>query len=483
MKSGVFILSGTFFGLNTALRGLFAQQKGINTTAHNVANANTPGYSRQQVILETSSPFPVPSLNKPGGAGQLGTGVNVAEIRRVRDAFLDHQLRAENGSLGRFEEQWKTLSQVETIFMEPTETGLSTILDQFWSAWEDLSNNAENSPIRTTLKELSKTLADTFNHLNSQLNTIINDINEITSIRLQEINTYAEQIANLNSQIAAIQIAGDQPNDLKDRRDALMDELSKLVDFSYKEDLSGVVTIELNGVPLVGKNEDGSFCHKLGFLNDNPLTIYCLNDSDMSATEISVSNGQLRGLSDARDLVESYLGNLNSYARTMADEINQLHQEGYDLNGNPGEDFFIVEPDNAAATIKLNSAIDNDVSLIAASSSSDSTKVGNGDNALKIYQLSRQVFDSGDLNGTSLNNYYKDFVARLGVAANTAKRNEANQQVLVEQLADRKESISGVSNDEEMANLIQYQRAYEAAAKIISVLDEMLYTIIHDLKR
>jgi len=136
-------VSGTFFGFNTALRGLFAQQKAMNTSSHNIANANTPGYTRQQVIMEASTPFPVPSVNRPGGAGQLGTGVDVNEVRRIRDKFLDYQIRMELGSLGQWEQREEVLKRVETVFMEPSETGLSALFDQFWTAWQELSKNVK----------------------------------------------------------------------------------------------------------------------------------------------------------------------------------------------------------------------------------------------------------------------------------------------------------------------------------------------------
>jgi len=486
----VFSLSGTFFGLNTALRGLFAQQKAINTTAHNIANANTEGYTRQQVVMETTAPFPMPSLNKPGGAGQLGTGVDISQIARIRDAFLDYQLRNETASLGRFEKHWETLSQVETIFMEPSETGLSTILDEFWAGWENLSNNAENSAIRTTLKELAKTVADTFNHLSSQLDTIQSDINSIVDIKVREINTYAEQIANLNKQIASIQLAGDNPNDLKDRRDLLLDELSSLIDFSYTEQEDGTVTINLNTVKEPMTLVKGYSFTTIDFDATTGKLSY---DDNGTSVEIKVGNGQLKGLEEARSMVENYHTILDTFALNLANEINMLHKDGYGLDGSTNIEFFIIDPNKkgAAAGISLNSVIDDDVSKIAASSDdpTGATKpetegaVGNGDNALAIYQLARKVFNSGDLAGTSLNNYYKNFIAELGVAANTAKRNEENQQVLVDQLTSRREATSGVSTDEEMVNLIQYQRAYEAAAKIIGVYDEMLETIINDLKR
>ncbi|MDS1029507.1 flagellar hook-associated protein FlgK [Bacillota bacterium LX-D] len=515
---------GTFFGLNTAILGLFAQQAAVNTTAHNISNANTEGYTRQQAILETTVAFPEPALNRPGGAGQLGTGVTVAEIRRIRDAFLDVQIRKETASLGRYEEQNKTLSQVETIFTEPSDTGLTAILDKFWSAWNELSKNAENSPIRTTVRETAVTLADTLNHMSSQLDTIQSDLNQTTDIYVQEVNTIAEQIASLNLQISAIQGAGDQPNDLKDRRDYLLDKLSKITDYTYKEDAkTGMVTVTIGGKDLI----NGGNFNKIFFQNaegseqinwvptagaywnkttdKDPTNLDDLNALRGMSTgleALAVTNGQLQGISDNRNAVRGYEDNLDKIAKALAEEINEIQTSGYDLNGENGVKFFIGDTEDGiitAANIKVNTKITSDLieggnivkgitRIAAAKKLNDNGTVlaGDGSNALEIYNLSTKIFtqaENSDLAGTSITNYYKDFVAAIGVRTNTAVNNETNQQVLTNQLSSRKESYSGVSTDEEVTNLIQYQKAYQACAKVINVIDEMLETVVSGLKR
>ncbi|HHY59753.1 MAG TPA: flagellar hook-associated protein FlgK, partial [Clostridia bacterium] len=216
---------GTFFGFNTALKSLFAQQKAINTTAHNIANASTPGYTRQQAVMAADFAFPVPSLNRPGGAGQIGTGVLVVEMRRIRDQFLDKQIRQELATLGQWEQRAETLKLVETVFIEPSDSGLSKLFNEFWVAWQELSKNAENVAIRTSLVETAVSLAEAFNHAHQQLTQIVEDLKYMAEIKATQINTIARQIDDLNKQIATIQLAGDAPNDLKDKRDLLLDEL------------------------------------------------------------------------------------------------------------------------------------------------------------------------------------------------------------------------------------------------------------------
>ncbi|NLC76089.1 MAG: flagellar hook-associated protein FlgK, partial [Clostridia bacterium] len=228
-------MSGTFFGFNTALKSLFAQQKAMNTASHNIANASTPGYTRQQAVMAADFAFPVPSMNRPGGAGQVGTGVNVVEMRRIRDQFLDKQIRQELATLGYWEQMAETLKLAETAFIEPSDSGLSTLFNEFWVTWQELSKNAENVAIRTSLIETSVSLAEALNHAHTQLTTIVEDLKYLANIKAVQVNTIAQQIDDLNRQIATIQLAGDAPNDLKDKRDVLLDELAKLVDFEIEE--------------------------------------------------------------------------------------------------------------------------------------------------------------------------------------------------------------------------------------------------------
>lgn len=513
-------MSGTFFGFNTALRGLFAQQKGLNTTAHNVANANTPGFTRQQVVLETTPAFPVPSLNRPGGVGQVGTGVDVAEVRRIRDAFLDKQIRTELGSLGKYEKEWEFLSQIETIFMEPGDTGLSSVFNEFWDAWNQLSKNAENLAIRTTVKELSITLADNFNHLAAQLETIYDDLNEVTEITVTQVNTILAKIAELNRQIENITLAGDRPNDLMDQRDLLLDDLAKIINFEYEyavdeqgKPIGNVINIKIrdnngNEVVLVSGNKYGKLTYKeFEDDGDNIINVYPpdysgdINEIRKIDLSQDTYNGQLKGLENLRQYVLEYQDKLDRLAFNLALEINRIHRQGYDLEGEAGKDFFVgidfdqifaKEPTGLdgdehvgfAKSIEVNMTIVDDPAKIAAAISNEKdadglVNKGDGSNALKIYQLSRKIISGLD---STFRDYYNNLISSVGVKANTAKTNETNQKALVDQLEGRRESISGVNIDEEMANLMMYQRAYEAAARVIITLDEMIQTIL-GLKR
>lgn len=469
-------MPGTFFGFNTALRGMQAQQRGIYTTAHNIANANTEGYTRQRVVLATLPAYPVPSMNHPGGQGwQIGTGVDSQETRRMRDEFLDTQIRRETGTLGQWEQIQDVLEQVEIVFNEPSDTGLSTLMSQFWAAWQELSKYAESSPVRTTVVETANALAEAFNHSAAQLETIKNDIDQTIELKVKEINSLAQQIADLNGQIKNIVTVGDQPNDLLDQRDLLLDRLGKMIDFTVTTSSNGTITITLGGGGNLVEEVDGS------------TTIHKLKSSgsDVSWVEedtqppLTISNGELFGLQKVKSEVETYLTNLDTLAGELATAVNNEHKKGVDLSGTGGEDFFVAEDGGliTAANIQVNPNIQADVTKIAAATAGGGP--GDGSIALAIAQLQHKLIPS--LSNATFDDYYKNFTAKLGVDAHEAVRMTTNQGVLVDQLTNRKESISGVSLDEEMANMIQYQRAYEAAARMITTLDAMLDKIINGM--
>ncbi|MFA5535673.1 MAG: flagellar hook-associated protein FlgK [Bacillota bacterium] len=493
-------MSGTFFGFNTALKGLFAQQKAMNTTAHNIANAGTEGYTRQQAVMEATPAFAVPSMSRPGGSGQVGTGVNVNEIRRIRDVFLDTQIRNELAGLGEWEQKSETLRLAETVFIEPSDDGLSSIFDEFWKGWQELSKNAENIPIRTSLKETAISLADAIKHSYNQLNTVVTDLKRTAEIKALAVNTLATQINDLNQQIATIQLSGDSPNDLKDQRDNLLDKLARLIDFTPED-----TTVER---PVgVTKNPDGTFDVAMGHVPDGQIRIYmgdpatkiedrkeqdylvyaqpnkfqtiAYSEADKEfkwmedastvpptlGDTFPVFTGELFGLMEVMAQIEEYISDLNELAENLATAVNEKHLNGVDLDGQQGEQFFYFDSGNAAGTIKVNAEITKDVTKIAASI--DSAGGHDGGVALEIAKLR-----------PGIDRQYDQLVSRIGVKTNEAIKRRQGQEVLLGQLESRKESISGVSLDEEMAFMMQYQRAYQAAATIITTLDEMVQTIL-----
>src|SRR5690606_9711793 len=218
----------TFGGLEMAKQALFAQQSALYTTGHNIANANTEGYSRQRVNFETATPYPAGSRNRPQIPGQIGTGVEVGDIQRIRDQYLDMQFRGENSKVGYWETRAGALARMENLLNEPSDSGLSAVLDQFWQSLQDLSVNPENSGARSVVVERGQTLAETFNYLSDSLHAIRKDLEQEIDVTIKDVNSLLKQIHNINVQVSELEPHGYVANDLYDRRDKLIDELSSI---------------------------------------------------------------------------------------------------------------------------------------------------------------------------------------------------------------------------------------------------------------
>lgn len=552
-------MSGLFTTFNIVKRGMSAQQTSLHITGHNVANANTEGYSVQRANLKTTQPFGMPSLNTSAEPGQLGTGVQVASITRARDEFLDGQIRKESGTLGKFEAREQFLSEIETIFMEPSDTGLSTTLARFWDSWSQLSNTPEpNSTSRTLVAQNGDALAKSINHTYSQLDDLETNAGELMRQQIFEVNSLLEQIAELNTQIKAVVIGGKTPNDLMDRRDLLLDQLSGR--FGFEVDKT-----EFEGISIKARVfEDGNILRKeiltdgrvnqgVAYINKvdtvkNEIELYIDGDPNkpviISVEDASIysdvhtifynkesykngtlksdrimqarfESGSLNGYESIKNDVSIYKKQLNNIARVLAISVNTIHSNSTDAKDTANNNFFNIDAESfdenvePAKIIAVNDEILKDPKLINAGKDIGiDASEGNGERALLIHSLrytrinitaikDRETFFNdvkldfstnpmsmtGNPNGITLDNYFKSSIADLGVSNQDAKRNVANQEALLSQLQSRKESISGVSLDEEMTNMIQFSRAYQANARMISVIDELLNVVVNGLIR
>ncbi|EEG76538.1 flagellar hook-associated protein FlgK [Dethiobacter alkaliphilus] len=492
----------TFFGLNISRLGMQAQQKALEVTAHNVANANTPGYSRQVAGMSTTTPLPYPN-----GQGMLGSGVKVSQIARVRELFLDNQIRDEMHILGNWESRKEYLSQVEMIFMEPSDTGFNSVLSTFFDSWQELSLSPESSPARAALVENANFLVNSIQHTYTQLESVRADITKDIELKVNDLNSLAEQIKDLNQQITTLTAKGDSPNDLMDRRDLLLDNLAKMVNYDLHIADNGAVNIFIGGRPLVQQNIVNTLKTVEGTPEQNsewlpgPQIVW---SRDERPTQIN--SGEIAGLIATRDDdLRKYMEEFESMAWGLVDSINEYHNNGMDLTGEYGIDFFTGDH---LKTIGVNKDIQNDLRKIAASTppiprGEDGSEEapfkpapGDGSNAVQISQLrnSRITVNSDaknlrgrleldDEGGTTFANFYRDTIARLGVDSQESIRMATNQTSLVEMMSDRRDSISGVSIDEEMANMVQFQLSYQASARVITTLDEIYDTLINRMVR
>lgn len=451
-------MRSAFFGLEIAKKALFANQYALNVTSHNIANANTEGYSRQNAVMSSLYLESQYGFNKSYYKGQVGSGVTIDEVRQIRDVFVDYDYRRENQALGEWETKSEFLQKIELIFNEPSETGIRNVLDQFWNSLQELSKNPESLTVRETVYQRGIDLKETLNHINKQLSDTISHANFTISTKISDINSIAKQIAQLNLKIQQVEITGDNANDLRDKRNLLIDRLSKIVNIDVTENKQGQTTITISGSSLV----QGIYYREIEFDGVKNITW-----AD-SGKEVKIKSGELKGLLDIRDgVIADYKSDLQQLADTIMNEINNIHTSGYDLNGDIGEDFFIagVGEDDL---IEVNPLLE-DVKKIAAASTADGVP-GDGTNALEMAQLRGGVDD-----------FTKSLVARLGVQTQEAKRNVENQELLVSHLENRKEAASGVSLDEEMSNMVRYQHAYNAAARIITAIDEMISIVVEKM--
>lgn len=444
---------------------LLAHQKAISITGHNIANVNTPGYSRQRVNLATS-------LGLTSASGQMGTGVRVSDIQRIYDQFLGSQINTESYNLGKWEAQKSSLERVEIIFDETTGFGLNQTMGDFWNAWQDLANNPEGHTERQVLVSKSEIMAETFNKISSDLNQQQNDIDSSIEGAVIEINTIAGQISDLNIKISDIEKSGQSANDLRDERDLLLKELSSMIDISSFEGDDGQVTVLVgNGRPLVQPPYSLSLSTVTNASGHEDVVWV---DRDGNSVDITndISGGKLKGWLEVRDVkIEDYKTRLDDLASSIITEVNNLHTAGFDLNGAAGGAFFTG---TSASDIAVDTNIINDVNLIAASGTG---APGDNSNSIAIVNLQNGLLMSG---GTATyDDFYNSLVSDVGIDAQSAQMNYDHQTAMALSLDNYRESISGVSLDEEMVNLVKFQHAYDAAAKLISAVDEMMNTVMN----
>ncbi|GAA0077560.1 flagellar hook-associated protein FlgK [Clostridium sp. CTA-5] len=596
-------MAGLFDTFTIAKRGLNVQQGAINTTSHNIANANTQGFSRQRAVSSTTRPFGGMSRFDTCTVGQVGTGAEISSIQRIRDSFIDYQVRNEMGKSGNFKVQDKFLYQVESIFGEPSDSGIQQLLGEFFDSFQELSKTPEKSSARTVALQKASALADALNYTTTQLEKQVTDAQELLQMNVKDVNTLLDQINDLNKQISGVCAVGQTPNDLMDARDNLLDQLSSkfgiTIDRKDKETIDvkaegfqnkdNPINNLVNSSPTdehytrlsyvksaeVVKDATGKPTgeitlkyYPLGNLNTEPKTISIKGDpkdaqntadslmknrvlitdkdgivSDKDGKEItsmasfddinkkifktyeydgktnSVDNkqvkGEIAGNQGVQGAIKGYMDKLDQIAAALSYSVNAIQTGSVDGTNNNGYELVFTngvdEKGISAKNITLNKKILEDVSKLNCGSTSESGERA-GERALAIASIRtlkmnmssitdvtdrtsffaksgisfdgvKNVTLQGSKDGTSVAAYYKDVVNTLGVQAEAASRNSTNQDKILQDLQMQRLAVSGVSLDEEMTNLIQFQHAYSANAKIISTVDELLDVVINGLKR
>jgi flagellar hook-associated protein 1 FlgK len=442
----------TFFGLETTLRGILAHQQAIDTTGHNVTNANTEGYSRQTATLGATDPLLVTSGVGAGNVmASLGTGVGVESYDRIRSQFLDLQYRAQAMQVGYQESTAEQLDQVEMGLAEPGTNGLSAQLNKFWSTWSDVANTPNDPAARQALIDQAQNLTATFKSIDQQLSSVKSQATaQYTAITGPggDVETIATQITQLNQSIKAFVAGGDKPNDLLDRRDLLLDKLAKLGQVSVTDLGNGSIDVSFGGTstPLVADTT-----------MNWPQTL------DSTSPPAGGQLGALLKITDTAPastpgIIDQYRTQLNAVAKKLADDVNSFHNPG-----GTGTNFFTY---GAAGTEAGTLAVNVGVGGVRTSTSG---AAGANDIALQITNL----------RGGTADKLYSAFVTKIGGDLKNAQTGESNANVLLSSINDRRQSVSGVSLDEEMTNLVRFQRGYQASARAMSTIDQMLDTLIN----
>lgn len=502
-------MRSTFHSLETSKRSIITQQVALSTLGHNIANANTEGYTRQKVTMVATRPIEAYGMSKSTAPGQIGTGVEYTSITRIRDAFLDAQYRGQSDIAGSTSIQTDTLSKLESFVNEPSDTSIRTVLSNFWSAWSDLSKDPENVTAREILVERTQALTDTFNSLSGQLSDLDADLNTTIETTAESANTMMSSIASLNDQIKNIEMLGDNANDLRDQRDLLTDKLSKIVNIKVTETNDGY-SITMGGAPLVEGGLPIPFnantlrtAYASGTLTGGEIHGMFVSLEDVSdfvkqldTLANTIANGEFEVTIPAGTILPGTSAPITADQKMMVKGINGLHKLGYTLSdpASVGEDIFTIKNGGTsitAASIQLNQKISNDSNNIASSmrttTSNGVTSVirGNNDLALLMSQLSDKKFtfddtaSGGTVKSATVGDFYSAVVGALGVKSQSATRENANAEAQLAQVNSSRMSISGVSLDEEMSDMIKYQYAYTASARFMTTFDEMLDKLIN----
>lgn len=542
-------MAESFFGLNLAVRGLYTAQRNLDVVNHNLNNINTPGYSRQQAIQAASKPMALAD-----GTGMMGTGSDVTGVQRVRDEYLDFKYWSENLSLGEWSAKQEALSDIEAQFNEPSDSGFTTIMSDFYDSMQELAKDPSSEAVRSLVKQRGVTLAKYFNSMATHFEDLQQDLNYRIQTKVEEVNSYATQIQQLNRQIYISELDGSTANDMRDQRTLLVDKLSKIVNIDANEVVAGYTpdgredkhfVVTISGKALV----DHFTVSKLDLVQRD--SAHQVNAEDVPSlydvrwadgNSLTIKGGELRGYLDVRDGNEGSTGpngitspdykgipyyqkKLNEFVRTFArafnegyidsdgngdysagDTVGGGHAGGYGYNKTTnGTRFFTMtgvgdKPISSADFISgaadptdpgevydlygnvtaknfcVSSDIMNDYNLIATSDAAgEASNIETLNDLLELRQ-NTHMFSEG-----APEDYMKSLVATLGIDSQQAENYGDNQQVVVNQIVNRRLSDSGVSIDEEMTNLIKFQQAYNASAKMIQTMSEVYDTLINRL--
>lgn len=471
--------------LDVGRRGMAVSQTALNTTSHNIANKTTEGYSRQRVDIEAN-----PAIDS--GNHRLGTGSNVGAISRTNSPWLEKQLEREGSEFAFLDGKASALGRLEGVLNEQSVKGLNAAISDFFNSFRELANNPESAVPRTQVRESARQLVKNFQDANNQIRSLETELNKSIQANVNDVNVMAKEIASLNERIMKAEISGANANDERDKRDLIVKKLSEKLDIGYAEDsTTGMINITAGKTGILVAGTSASLM-KSNFAPDGSAQIFTMPNGESGArfdiTE-QFTRGSIGAALDVRgSTVVDLMDSLNELAYTIADEVNNVHREGFDRYNQQGMDFFDMGTqydedgnptgDFSIDSLKLNKQLEKDVGRIAVASKANAPGDNTVANAIHSLQF-KTVMSNGK---TTFDDYYNKKVAEVGLLSKQIGSELESQKFSVDQLKNMRESLSGVSLDEEAAKMIEFQKSFEASAKMIQMADQMFDTIIN-LKR
>lgn len=518
-------MTGLFGTMGTASSGMNTQQTALETSSHNIANSNTPGYSRQRAEMQANTPY------NYTGIGQIGTGSHVTSITRASDQFVLASIRKENSVYNQYMYKADVLNKMEVIFNEtPGQNSLSDDLNAYFDAWGQLANNPDSNTAKTVVVESGNTLADDMNHICKELDALHNETVSILEKTVMDFNSKLEELNELNQQIFKASQDGGVPNDLLDRRDMILEDLSSFGNIDTTFDEYGRATVSIGGETVVkpgepvktisvvvGADENGNpIVSEGGDLTAGNITLengesypvgqlLISNPKDNPPTfqPIEVESGAAKGLQEGLGEIDKRKQEFNDFAYNFVRSANVIHSD--DGKGIPFFTYGDPKDPNFASTIQVNQDIKDNHSLVNAGQKvgeldedgnylpSDGPS-GDGSRAQAMAKLSdtrigstdsQLVYNSDTMTienqpgGSTPHDAYKDVVTKNGIAKQQADNKVTSQEFLLYQLEDRKYAVSGVNINEEITDVMRFQRAFQANARVISVVSDLLDTLIN----
>lgn len=464
-------------------RSMMNSQTALQTVSHNIANKSTEGYSRQRVEIQT---------NEALGSGKLrvGMGAKAAAVTRVNNPYLEKQIGGEQAKLGYYEGKGDAMTRVEQVFNEQINKGLNTFMGEFFNAFREFSNNPESLATRTQVKETADFLTKDFKRVNSQLGEIRKDIDQQIVTNVNEVNEITREIASLNQKIQLVENSDGIANDERDRRDLLLKQLGQKINIKWAEGDDGMVTVSAGNSALLVAGYDAKTLEVMptpekGSKGEGSVDIFYKSNERAEPLKVTeqLTGGSLGGLLEVRDqTIGGLLGEVDKLAYSFAAAVNDVHSAGFDAYNRKAGNFFEM-PDqirHAASNLSVSADIIKDPGRIASGAAPNAP----GDNRIAnmISQLQyQQLLGDGEGNST-LDEYYNSVVGKVGIQARRTEIATDSQKDIVKQLQNIRESISGVSLDEETTKLIEFQKSFDASARLIRTADEMFDTVLN-LKR